>query len=255
MPTIGFAMELIVDDLGPDSANTQQGIRIKTVKAVYPRATTADVMCGKTHHMIRFRLNGQHAGLPFSVTAKKMTRIKIRWDHPDKVLFPFPEKRKTIVFPHAGGESRVYFRAYEPISGNDYIMEARPKYESSILFNETNSVSQENIIFENNINDTLSFYTDSVKTIYQGRPIYVRAYSVLAYNGADKEEAVLIRSQILRYFPEVDVKLDYDTPNFKLKVGPFSEKLDAVRIKEGLLKRDVKRSVLIVPDKILIKKK
>lgn len=123
MPTIGFAMELIVDDLGPDSANTQQGIRVKTVKAVYPRATTADVMCGKTHHMVRFRLNGQHAGLPFSVTAKKMTRIKIRWDHPDKVLFPFPEKRKTIVFPHAGGESRVYFRAYEPVSGNVYIMD------------------------------------------------------------------------------------------------------------------------------------
>ena len=77
----------------------------------------------------------------------------------------------------------------------------------------------------------------------------------MAYNGSDKQQAVLIRSQILRQFPEVDVRLEYDTPNFKLKIGPFPEKLQAVRIKEGLLKRDVKRSVLIVPDKILIKKK
>lgn len=118
-----FAMEFTVDELGPDSTDAKQEIQIKVVDVVYPRATPADVLCGKAHHMTRFRLNTQHAGLSFSVTAKKMTRIKIRWDHPDKVLFPFPEKRKTIVFPHAGGESRLYFRAYEPVSGNIYVMD------------------------------------------------------------------------------------------------------------------------------------
>lgn len=122
-PTLVFAMELTMDDPGPVNEGVKQNIPVKIVETVYPRATTADVMCGKSHHMTRFRLNGKHAGLPFSVIAKKMTRIKLRWDHPDKVLFPFPEKKKTLVFPYAGSESRVYFRAYAPVSGNIYIMD------------------------------------------------------------------------------------------------------------------------------------
>lgn len=118
----GAALEITIIDPGP---GTKQLIKAKKVKPVFPLATAADVMCGKSHHMARFRLNNKHVGMPFSVTAKKMTRIKIRWDHPDKVLFPFPEKNKTIVFPHAGGESRLYFRAYAPVSGNVYIMDDR----------------------------------------------------------------------------------------------------------------------------------
>lgn len=88
----------------------------------YPIALSSDVMCGKDQHMTRFGLGQPHAGLPFAITSKKMTRIKIRWDHPKKVLFPFDESKKTIVFPHQGGVSRLYFRAYQPITGNVYIM-------------------------------------------------------------------------------------------------------------------------------------
>lgn len=119
-PSLGFALEITVTDSGP-LAN--QNINLKKVEPVYPRASASDVMCGKSHHMARFRINDTHAGLPFSITAKKMTRVKIRWDHMDKVLFAASEKKKTIVFPHAGGESRLYFRAYEPVSGNVYIMD------------------------------------------------------------------------------------------------------------------------------------
>ncbi|RVU86355.1 hypothetical protein EOL70_02585 [Leucothrix sargassi] len=72
--------------------------------------------------MTRFQLNDKHAGLPFSLSAKKMTRIKIRWDHEEKVLFPFPDREKTIVFPHQGGVSRFYLRAYTPVSGNLYVL-------------------------------------------------------------------------------------------------------------------------------------
>lgn len=113
-----FAFEVFVHDGGP-SAKT----KLRVVKPVYPRATAADVMCGKLHHMARFRLNETYAGLPFSIIAKKMTRIKIRWDHPKQVLFPYKAKKKDIVFPHAGGVSRLYFRAYQPVSGNIYIMD------------------------------------------------------------------------------------------------------------------------------------
>lgn len=119
IPAVGVAFEVTVVDPGPEA---QQEITVRQVKTVYPRATAEDVVCGKAHHMTRFRLNDKHAGLSFSIAAKKMTRIKVRWDHPDKVMFPQPEKKKTIIFPHAGGVSHLYFRAYQPVSGNVYIM-------------------------------------------------------------------------------------------------------------------------------------
>jgi len=120
IPSLGFAIEINFSDSGPDA---KQGSSFKKEKPVYPRATAADVMCGKPHHMVRFRINNNYVGLPFSLIAKKMTLIKIRWDHPDQVLFPFADKKKTVVFPHAGGTSRLYFRAYKPVSGNIYIMD------------------------------------------------------------------------------------------------------------------------------------
>lgn len=115
----GFAFEVIVHDTGPV---VNKRLSIKKVEPVYPLATSGDVMCGQSHHAVRFRLNDTHAGLSFSLTARKMTRVKISWDHPDQVFFPTDSKRKTIVFPHSGGVARLYFRSFKPISGNIYIM-------------------------------------------------------------------------------------------------------------------------------------
>lgn len=116
--TTSSALEITVINPGPGI----KPVQAKKVKTTYPLATTGDIVCGKDHHMVRFRLNDKHAGLPFSITAKRMTRVKVRWDHPDKVLFPSAEKRKTIVFPHAGGLSNLYFRSYVPVSGNVYLI-------------------------------------------------------------------------------------------------------------------------------------
>lgn len=114
------ALELVLDEPSPD---TPQGIEIKVVNKVYPRATQGSVICGKAHHMTRFRLNVEHAGLSVSLISKEMTRVKIRWDHPEKVLFPFPDEKKIITFPLPGSESRLFLRAYEPVSGNLYVMD------------------------------------------------------------------------------------------------------------------------------------
>jgi len=120
LPIAGSALELTFDDPEP---SVEENIQIKKVDAVYPRATASDIVCGKLHHMARFRLNAKYAGLSVSLTAKKRTQVKIRWDHPDKVLFPFPEKKKMITFPYGGSESRLFFRSYVPVSGNIYIMD------------------------------------------------------------------------------------------------------------------------------------
>lgn len=115
---VGFTLEVTVINPGPNV----KPVNVTKVERSYPMATAGDIFCGVSHHMVRFRLGANHAGLPFSITAKKMTRVRVRWDHPDKVYFPFAEKRKIIVFPHSGGLSRLYFRAHQPISGNVYVI-------------------------------------------------------------------------------------------------------------------------------------
>lgn len=73
IPGIGFALEVTIIDSGPNV----KPLRTTKVERVYPLATAGDVFCGMEHHMVRFRLNANHAGLPFSLTAKRMTRVKV----------------------------------------------------------------------------------------------------------------------------------------------------------------------------------
>ena len=177
-PRLTLAFEIILHDQGPEV------VRSKQVAIIFPRATSEDVVCGKYHHMTRFQLNSKHAGLPFSISAKKMTRIKIRWDHPDKVLFPFAEREKTIVFPHAGGESRFYLRAYKPISGNLYIMDDKDvviktcpysflpvkRYRQSINvdLNETEYDYQNSTLENENNNLSINYRVSSKTSIPDG---------------------------------------------------------------------------------------
>lgn len=140
-------------------------------------------------------------------------------------------------------------------NNEDYITQFRTKYQTVPFLTENNSKKEpENIRFSANIYDSLQLYEDSIKLIYKNREIYVKGYSVLAYNGNNKEEGLQLRSNILKHYPEENVELNYIAPNFKLKVGPFEDRLDAIRIKEHLLKLNFS-SALVVPDNILIEQK
>ncbi len=134
--------------------------------------------------------------------------------------------------------------------GGDYVSTSRPTYELSVEdVPEIKSDSLDSLTFLNQINDSLSYFTDSMKVVY-GKGVGKAAHSVLAYNGPNRDKALKIRRQILGMFPEARVNNEYVAPTWKVKVGPFIDKLMAVKIKEKLREKG-HPNVLIIPDPIL----
>ncbi|SDK62583.1 Sporulation related domain-containing protein [Catalinimonas alkaloidigena] len=65
---------------------------------------------------------------------------------------------------------------------------------------------------------------------------YAQGYRVQVYTGTSREEANKAKERVYYDFPNVDVYLSYNQPTFKLKVGDYTDRLDAqkalVRLKE-----------------------
>lgn len=120
----GVAFDITVHETGPTAKSKDS---IKKVESTYPIASPGDVECAKSYHTTRFHVDNTHAGILFSLIAKKRARVKIAWDNDDIILFPYPETRKKITFPYAGGVSRLFFRSPQPIAGRFYVLNDRDK--------------------------------------------------------------------------------------------------------------------------------
>ena len=95
---------------------------------------------------------------------------------------------------------------------------------------------------------------------------YIRGYKVLVFSGNSQEEALEVRKAILAIFEETpefkDTKVDfiYHQPMFRVKVGEYTERLQAVHMTEFLKTQEfhfgenseIKVNPLVVPDNIEI---
>ncbi|WP_370090063.1 SPOR domain-containing protein [Ekhidna sp.] len=80
---------------------------------------------------------------------------------------------------------------------------------------------------------------------------YVDGYVIQVYSGSSREEANNTRSRMYELFPELEPKVSYHQPNFRVKAGRFTDRLKANRIHEQV-KKDFPRALLI-PDRFLQK--
>lgn len=84
----------------------------------------------------------------------------------------------------------------------------------------------------------------------RGGPYSGPGYRVQIYNGYDRHKAALIKAEFMRNYPGVPTYLTYISPNFRVKVGDFRNRSDAV----GMY-REASSSYtpcMIVPDHISI---
>lgn len=52
----------------------------------------------------------------------------------------------------------------------------------------------------------------------------LRGYRVQIFTGHDRDEAMRAKSLFIKYFPDVDNYLEYEEPNYKVRVGDFLSK-------------------------------
>ena len=131
--------------------------------------------------------------------------------------------------------------------------QVRPSYNPSLKIREEPEEQETALApFDHDLRDSIAAYVDSAARIFKERPVYIRGYSVMIYNGMDLEKAKKLRSKVLAQFPDQQAFLDYEPPNAKLKVGQFTRKLYAQQLKIAIEEKGF-HGLIIVPEKIKIR--
>lgn len=138
-------------------------------------------------------------------------------------------------------------------------------YNLDSLLNDNARDTQLVLTTQYDITKGLNFVLDSIAELNKNIK-YIRGYKVLAYSGNSQEDALEIRKGILKSFEDqpdfTNIKTDFvwHQPSYRIYVGEYQKRLDAVRISEFLKTVDFKFededfiiNPLVVPDKIQIR--
>lgn len=127
----------------------------------------------------------------------------------------------------------------------------RPKYEPVVEVDSSQyqNQSEEFVPLTGHIKTEL----DSISKIsYQqnkaGR--YVDGYVIQVYSGTSRQDANDAQFKMSELFPDLDAKITYRQPSFRVKGGKFIDRLEANRIYNDV-KNEFPRALLI-PERLLI---
>jgi len=85
---------------------------------------------------------------------------------------------------------------------------------------------------------------------YNERFSTVEGYRVQVFFGSNRRDANELKSELLKKFPDEDVYVLYSSPYFKVRVGNYRTKIEALKVL-NLLKEDENFStILLVKDNI-----
>lgn len=148
----------------------------------------------------------------------------------------------------------------------------QPKYSynlDSILLKDTSRKEEIRLLTNYSINRELNPILDSISILNKDIK-YIRGYRVLVFSGNSQDDALKVRTAILEIFEEEEnkeflkTKVDfiYHQPMFRIKVGEYSNRLQAVRMTEFLKKQEfdfgeeseIIVNPLVVPDNLEIRK-
>jgi hypothetical protein len=70
--------------------------------------------------------------------------------------------------------------------------------------------------------------------VYKNSRGEYKGFRLMIMNTNDRELAYKTRSDVLRYYPEYNVYMAYQSPYFKIKMGDFIKKADAEKLKKDI---------------------
>ena len=121
----------------------------------------------------------------------------------------------------------------------------RPKYDAP----ETTAAAR--VEPTNHVNNKVAVLMDTVASVNKNFK-YMQGYRILAYNGSQRQDVMNLRKSILTRVPEVKDYLTYQQPNFRLKIGDFSTRIEAQQVLNRI--SDLIPNAQIVQDQINIDK-
>ncbi len=103
--------------------------------------------------------------------------------------------------------------------------------------------------YEIDVTDTVNAVLDSIAILNINRNTYT-GYSIQLFSSNDYEEAKKMMGKALKNFAERDPILNFQQPNFKIKIGKFNQEITARSLLNEV--KDVFPSAIIVPETYLI---
>lgn len=99
------------------------------------------------------------------------------------------------------------------------------------------------------VNNELDDFLDEVTQRNQENNTY-QGYTVQVYTGSSREKANDAKNKVYSILPEENPTITFDTPNYKVKIGEYTDRLEAQPVYSAL--KDAFPAVLIVPQRFPI---
>lgn len=128
----------------------------------------------------------------------------------------------------------------------------RPDYKDALDTLSTDETINENIIIEDvepeyDVTTEVNQLLDSINILKKDIN-YIEGYTIQVYTGIKKDEANEAKAKVYTTLPDSRPVITYEQPNFKVKVGKFYTRREALRTFAEL--RKVLPSAIIIPEKI-----
>ena len=161
------------------------------------------------------------------------------------VVFLFMDcSPKTGQYSSAGYQEDLSIFRDEYRVDQAQFVNANPVFESIEYVEET-----EKVLPENDITSQLNALLDSM-TVRDQEIRYLQGYTIQVYNGTSREEAQWSEKRIYQIYDDAEPVIKYVQPNFKVKVGQYTDRLEAQKVYMELKKEFP--NAIIIPDKIAI---
>jgi hypothetical protein len=129
--------------------------------------------------------------------------------------------------------------------------------DTSRIFNDTLIAGTVRIVEKDSRIDILGKKMAEYNEALASRPSgvkMVRGYRLMVLSTPDRNNAMTVRSKLLRMYPDQKVYMTFQSPYIKLKFGNFAEKAEAERYRKQLDNSEiVKNNIYLVNEMIELK--
>jgi hypothetical protein len=132
------------------------------------------------------------------------------------------------------------------------LSEYRPLYdEGPIVENPEKRELEVELRPTHHVNEDLHTALDSI-ALYNAGTNYVEGYRLQVYLGKSREKALEVRDLLFQILPDERPEVLYDQPNYKVKVGKYTERMEAqkayMKIQEEF------PNAIVIPEKLWVEK-
>jgi hypothetical protein len=101
------------------------------------------------------------------------------------------------------------------------------------------------------LNQRPRFLLDSINQV-NAKLKLMDGFRILLYQGTDKEASLKAKEQAYKLLPNSNIYTAYKQPNYRVKLGDFTDRLEAYRVKEKILSKTFPNAI-IIQDNVFIK--